>query len=114
MKKLSSVLVVSLALLSPFAYTPAYPQAARVLTNSIDDLIRFAQRNAGRIPVQRTFKIIGTTWKGVGLAVTTITTANGAYTIYLDCQNGRASNSLYALPQEQRASLVRDVCRNFL
>jgi hypothetical protein len=113
MKKLSSVLVVSLALLSPFAYTPAYPQAARVLTNSIDDLFRFATRNAGR--VQKTYKIINTIRKLAGIDEVQIITAGGSQLIiYLDCQNGRASNSLYALPQQQQVSLVRDVCRNFL
>lgn len=114
MKKLSSVLVVSLALLSPFAYTPAYPQAARVFTNSIDDLIRFATRNAGKIRGQRTYEIIETTTKVTGVFVTTVKTADGLYQIAIDCQNGRASDSLSALPQEQRVSLVRDVCRNFL
>ncbi|WYL95922.1 MAG: hypothetical protein HEQ35_20760 [Gloeotrichia echinulata IR180] len=114
MKKLSSVLVVSLALLSPFAYTPAYPQAARVLTNSIDDLIRFAQRNAGKIRVQRTYKILQTTRGAAGEFVTTVSTVGGVYKIAIDCRNGRASNNLYALRQEEQVNFVRDVCRNFL
>ena len=113
MKKVSSLLIVaSLAFASPVLYAPeASPQVGRVIMQSMDDVIRAISRGAPK--VVRQYRVVNLAKTSRGVFVTTVQTvgaAGGAYVIYVDCKSGTASKSLLNLPQEQRISLVRDIC----
>lgn len=112
MRKWPSLLAtISLALASSVLYTPiASPQAGKFILQSLDDILRSGSRIAPSL-LNRTYRIINTSRTGIGAVVTTVMTANGAYQIYVDCKQGLVSRDIHALPQEQRASLVRDICR---
>jgi len=100
--KLLSVFPLAL-FVSLVAYPlPTYSQA-RVLSESIEYLMRLSTKSMPKL--QPAYQVLAN-----GVAV--VTTANGAYRIYVDCQRGLASNSINYLPQDQQVSLIRAMCSN--
>jgi hypothetical protein len=95
-----SLLIVDFGIRVPSAYSQT-----RALTEGIEQLLRFAAKHPPNINIQRAYEIVR---PGVAL----VTTANGVYTIYVDCKRG-ASESITYLPQDQQVSLIRDMCSNF-
>lgn len=86
-----------------FQISPAYSQG-RALTEGIEYLFRMGARNLPKI--KPSYKIVR---NGVAL----VSTANGVYEIYVDCQRGLASRSITYLPQAQQVNLVMNMCRNY-
>lgn len=105
MKKTFPFFALSLVIVSfGVQVSSAYSQG-RALTQGIEHLLRIGSRNPPNF--RRAYEIVGN-----GVAV--VTTANGAYRIYVDCKQGMASESITNLPSDQQASLIRDMCGKYL
>jgi hypothetical protein len=82
---------------------PIYSQT-RILSESIEYLMRLSSKSMPR--VRPTYQVLAD-------GVAAVSTVNGAYKIYVDCQRGLASSSINYLPQDQQVSLIRTLCSNF-
>jgi hypothetical protein len=104
LKTIFPCVVLSLLIVDFGIQVPSAHSQTRALTEGIEYLFKLAARSAKKIPP---------VYRIVGSGVAEVQTANGAYRIYVECQQGLASRSITYLPQDQQVSLIRDMCRNF-